>query len=655
MNDKDPFVDEKDPFEESSRPTQAPSGGPLGGFGTQEKFSQVPPDLPPELASLPEIGSITTTEGWDDIRGHWADFKIAWGLLSSTDAAQKIDIIKAAVPEAEILQHDDGVTEVAFPNGQRAILNKPGLSEQDVIKMGFDLLAFLPAERFARGGTTLLGKMGLGAAGGGATSFGLDITSGLLGSEQGIQTDEILINAGIGGAIPLFGRWLRMRQSKSGKIPDDQIEAIDEAGEITSRTGVDLFPAQVTKNPALLEKQAFVAQLPSGAQIAQRALTRQNEQAGTAVMNYLDTLADARALRTGSKKIRNASQQAIEGRRAARKEAASPLYDAALDGHSDFIDATPILNQIDTELRGALRGGKVFKSITEAEDLVKTAISEGTLRGFHVAKTEIDALISAATKKGLGPTVKGRLTRIKNALMETLENVSPEYKKAAEKWREMSPDVEKITDSVIGDIAELQDKRLKQVATKLFDPTETNPSIIGDAKRVIQEVDPDAWSEILRTEFERRLGNMRALSGAVPNEPAALKAALFGNMKQRRVLFAALDGEQLANAKWLEQSLERAAMGRGSGSQTAARETIKDELRGGFWANLRNWIRHPIDKTIGIGEDALLDKRVRQMAEALYDPGISSEVAKVRKLVKAGKHKEAWLSWTQIFSRGEEG
>ena len=48
---------------------------------------------------------------------------------------------------------------------------------------------------------------------------------------------------------------------------------------------------------------------------------------------------------------------------------------------------------------------------------------------------------------------------------------------------------------------------------KIFDAAETNPEIIKKTKKIIQDIDPDAWNELLRVEFERRIGNLQIIYG----------------------------------------------------------------------------------------------------------------------------------------------
>ena len=94
----------------------------------------------------------------------------------------------------------------------------------------------------------------------------------------------------------------------------------------------------------------------------------------------------------------------------------------------------------------------------------------------------------------------------------------------------------------------------------------------------------------------------------------------------------ALDAEGKKNLKYLQTVLGRARQGRPGGSQTASREEIKKELRGGIFQALRNFIQRPISSAATVGEDAAFNSRAAAMAKALYDPTWKAEMKHLRKL-----------------------
>ena len=228
-----------------------------------------------------------------------------------------------------------------------------------------------------------------------------------------------------------------------------------------------------------------------------------------------------------------------------------------------------------------------------------------------------------------------------------------------EAWSEFirnSPDVEALEQSVIGKVAAFDDNNLKRISGTIFDPRETNPKVISDAKASIQKQDPEAWNQLLRVELERRIGGIAAEAGegllSIENAPRQLEKAIFGNSKQRQVLFRGVDGEAKKNLTLLETALKRAKLGRPGGSQTAIREEIKREFDQGIGGSLRKFIKSP-PKAVGeVGEDLARDRRIRAVAESLFDPQYADEMARIRRMNP--QREVAGIAYSGLLKRIEK-
>ena len=217
---------------------------------------------------------------------------------------------------------------------------------------------------------------------------------------------------------------------------------------------------------------------------------------------------------------------------------------------------------------------------------------------------------------------------------------SPSYKAASSEFARLSPEVQKISDSVIGSISR-----------RMFDPAETNIDTVLKSKRIIKDADPQAWNLLLRSEMERRIGSVKADLSApdmtLENVPGQLSRAIFGNTKQRDILLRSADADVRKNLLYLDTALKRASLGRGTGSQTAAREEIKESLKEGFVSSIRNYITSPINTVGAIGEEALFDRRVRVLAEAMFDPQWRPEMRDIRAINP--KESKAAVIMSQLF------
>jgi hypothetical protein len=601
----------------------------------------------PELGTLPEFG--VTEEG--DVP------RIALGLLSTFDPKAQQDIIQEAIPEAVFEQTPDGSTIIEVPTEdggtRRSVLNRPGFSPQDLTTATAQLLAFIPAAKLATLGSTLLKKVGIGALTAGATEQALQETGVALGREERdpVGTAIATVTGGAAEAVvPAIQAFRGSRQAARVGAGREEIEqvagSVAEAREAAEATGIPLFQAQQTGVPAQLEKQAFVAQLPAGTRSAVEGLKVQNQAAGEAVEDFLGQIAPDQAVVTGAERLRTAAQAALEKAKNIRAEKASPLFKAAFD-EGAIVDLQPVRGLIDDKLADLPEGGEIAKTLDRVSTLIKGSPS---LKKLHNAKLEIDQMLNKFGENSLGNTTKREITEVKNLLLNQIDEASPSYKAARDAFAEASPPVTKIQDSIVGKIANLDDTQLKQVSTKLFDAAETNPSVIAGAKKSIQDVDPGAWDEIIRVELERRLGSIKstAEAGTVENIPGQLFRALFPNEKSTKVLMNSLDAEGKKNLKYLRTALSKARLGRPGGSQTAGREEIKRELRGGVFQSLRSFFKAPISTLASTGEDAAFNRRAAALSKALFDPTWKAEMKSLRKF--SPKSPAAARAFTQLLN-----
>lgn len=261
-------------------------------------------------------------------------------------------------------------------------------------------------------------------------------------------------------------------------------------------------------------------------------------------------------------------------------------------------------------------------------------------------KTEIDQLIGKTGEGGLGPTTKRQLVEVQDELVRTLENQSPAYAEARRVFREASPEVDAIRESIIGTVARMDDTQVKNISRRLLDPAETNPQTVVNARKAIESVDPEGWNEILRVEFERRLGSIKPARGAaIQNQPGLLVDALFGNEKSRKVLMSALPNGQRETAAFLEKALRRAATGRPGGSPTEIRREFKKELGGPMMA-LRRWVTSPETAAGEAGADEVLRRRTAAISRVMFDPSYQADVLAIKKL----KGQKAFDRMTELLT-----
>ncbi len=403
------------------------------------------------------------------------------------------------------------------------------------------------------------------------------------------------------------------------------IRAAEEAAEAT---GIPLFPAQKTLSPSRLEEQSFVSQLQAGREVAKEGLDMQNEASNDAVASFIDYISPPEAMETGAIKVRTAAQKAVDKKIKIRKEKASPLFEAAFK-EGAVVDLKPVNDLINDQLADMSHKGEIYKTLNKTKSLIKVKgkgkgkglikVKAPSLRFLHNSKIEIDRMLNKIGSDSLGNATKYELKGVQLALLKQMDDASPSYKIARGKFEAESPAVTEIQDSIIGKIAALDDTQLNQVTRKLFNLSETNPKVLLKAKKYIQDIDPEAWNEITRVEFERRLSTIKfdAEDMNAENVPGQLYRALFPNDGSTKLLMVALDAEGKKNLEFLRTALGRARLGRVVGSQTASRQEIIRELRGGIFSS--------------IGESAY-HERVKLLSKVLFDSTWKAEMKRTRTL-----------------------
>lgn len=421
-------------------------------------------------------------------------------------------------------------------------------------------------------------------------------------------------------------------------------QAAREAQIASEATGVRVFPAQRTLNTADLEKQSLFASLPAGAVKARRELSAQNREASEAVDNFLNDLAPPLSSATAGPRFRTAANKVIDNIKQVRSEKASPLYKASFVD-SPTVDLKPVFSSINELLKTVKAGSATGKALNKVKDLIKPEINKKKkikgekqrvtvtpldLETLHNSRLEIAEMIAKGKLEegSLGPTTKRKLNEVMAALSKQMDQASSQYKAARDKFSKLSPNVERIENSLIGRIANFDDTQLKNISSTIFNPAETNPLVLANAKKAISSVDKGAWDALVRTEIQKRLGKVRADldstagTAATENVPSQLFNKLFGSKERRDLLFEAVDGQAKTNLKYIETVLRRASKGRPGGSQTSIREEFLRDLHGGAAAAVADFLVSPSSVTttaIKAGKNKRADRKIKKETEVLLD------------------------------------
>lgn len=643
-------VQERTPY--TNKPVVDPLFGPDAEKNRVGYTETLARDLP-EISTAPQIDLVKSA-----FSGGLEDMQVVNGLLanagflSTTNQDERAQILLKQFPDAfEILEDPEGNLVAESDQGSFA-LNKPGISPADISSFVFRTLVNLPAGKSVSTATTVGKQLVSRAAQVAGKSAGTE--AALQGVEAGVggefNTGEVALAGVTGGIVEGAVGLPQARAALS--VPSD---VVDESAEVASRTGIRLSRAQQTVDPYLLEEQAFVGQLPPGARAATRFLKTQNDEAADAVQSLLADFGTPQSVVVGPKKIRDLSQKAIELKKAARAESASPLYKQAFRSFRGELDVSDVVKEID--LRAAKYPDRHPAAIAlrrYKEDILENA---GSLERLQGAKEVADVELANLAQRGTSASNKAtrELTQVQNLLLNKMDEASPDFALAREVYARDSAPVDALRESLVGRVADVKDARLKTVARAIFDPAETNPRVVREARRAITSMEggDEAWGDIVRTELERRLGSVRAdigdslISGDLPeNLPSQLRRALFRNKKDKDVLLAGLNDEQREAVNFLDNALRRASLGRPGGSQTAIREEIRNRFDRGFISALRRFIREPIATTAEMGAESAREARISSVSEVIFNPDWAVEVNRIRRL--AGDQEQKFFD---LFSQ----
>jgi hypothetical protein len=672
------------PPEESGVPAEGPQTTAqailqrLSARNAEDRIGKIEADV----ETLPELATSQGVTSGSFV----GDLKTAAGLMFAASDEAKKDIIRENFPDVDIKEDERGVSILTFPDGRQAVLNKPGLSFQDVYGFLGDMAAFYGPAKLPALAKGLVKKIAIGGAAGAATQAGVEKGVQFLGSKQNVDPLSVgtagvlgagseLVEAGVKATAGAIGRGVRARRaSQLGKelgfdvgpeIPArgspgvspaaESVVEMAEAGRVSDRTGIPLFRAQRSGDITDLARQERLQRLPGTARKAATAIKGQNEAAYKAVMDVLETVAPEKAVETAESRFRGAATDVIGAQKALRAEAASPFYREAFQNKTLYLPRKT-LSLIDEEFKKTLPKSPIGRGLNRVRGLLKLPPTEGgvqkgfTVRQLHDAKRAIWPQILKARKAGDAPLARV-LGRVQKSLLDETDQLSPNYKQARELFARESPAVNALEDSLIGTTGKLKDVQLKQVQGALFNPRNT-PGTIVRAKNLIKDQDPDAWNAITRSYMESLLGNAKIAPDEVgnltQNVPAQLLKALAGNPKQRKMLYAALEPETAKNFRYLEKGLQRASLGRAKTAKppSETQQGLPPGVSGTLYAMFGfkgAAISRVASAALGAGRRIVSDKDAKILVDIMFDPKWRPDMEKLRKLNPEGPKAASFL------------
>lgn len=441
-----------------------------------------------------------------------------------------------------------------------------------------DLVANLPQEVLG----TLGGAMGgpLGAAAGSAAGEGIrkGIGATFYDEPQTWQKNalDVALAAGLGGASETAGRAItaglnrvgRMGTGKLGRYVNEQIDIEQIADNVAkaSAIGIDLTPAEAASSRSLagLYKDVRGAPGPGAEIIEQFERNLRGPQVESAADRLLQSISKEDSIFEASQKGVSAAQSAKDTLIDARKIATRPYFDAAEQG-TDKIDTRNLIRSIRDQswiaagenqtnlkwLQKQLYKTEKVKVVKEngVAQMVERRVPKNSIQELQEVKFAIDAKLEGKGSKAISNLSRKRLTEYKNQLLQLMDDASPDYQMAREKWAEMSEPINAFEKTMVETVRELKGENVLRTPEILFSGGTSSPEAIRRAKALIQDADPQAWDGLTRSylqgELEKSALNAKTGAGIGPE----FRRRVFKNARQQKRLEAMLTPEQYQGVK----------------------------------------------------------------------------------------------------------
>lgn len=586
---------------------------------------------------------------------------IGFNLATNFDPVEIKAVIEQNLPTAQFRSDSRGNQFVDI-DGQEYLINRPGMSKQDIGVAIGNVMANFPAMKLAGLGKSLLRRVAGGAGGSAMTQAAIEAGQASTGGE--FTGSEVALAGALGGVgeLPAGIRAARMSDEARSLVPRITDAQAEFARRVRATTGVELRPDQVTGNT---NDQLVAFMLRNNPETGTRFvenLRKQSSDVYAGVSNLMDELATSQQAEGAANAVRRTSLEAIEQAKNLRAQRTRPLYNRTWSQSAErqqVLDVSDIIRSFDEQADNAT--GRVKTALEGIQERIAEASvpnARGTnVQRLHNLKRDLFADRDSLRADGvlsndLARQYEDAYAQIRDRLVQEV----PEYEAANNLYRNLSPAVDEISEGIIGNLADVDPNKLKQISNLIFDWQENNanPTAIRNARRVVNEVNPDAWNSLVRNRFERVLGEIgvNTAEDAVDTTENFIQRmyqkAFRG--KEKSLMMAAIDGDQRANYNALAEVMDR-ARNRPGQSATASLQDIRDSLRGnrgGAAGVVRTIMTAPVDLLEGALNAGVSEQRnIEALASVVLDPKWMDRMNEVRRM--GMQTPEGGAAFTQLF------
>lgn len=359
---------------------------------------------------------------------------------------------------------------------------------------------------------------------------------------------------------------------------------------------------------------------------------------------------------TLGEKTREVAEGAITKAEDMRATAAEPFYKTAREETRVAgikADTSGSIKMIDDLMSETVKGDPSYSTLKRIKLMIEQ--TEGDIGKLdRVKRSGIDSVFEKSKIR----TLKREMKLVKDELTSAMDAVSPEYAQARAIFAEKSEPVNRLKESVIGELSQLKtDKTVSGVAAKLLNIKNMPDEILlKEAKAIIFQKDPDLWNEIIGSYIRDVYQNLRIAEegGKVLNVPGKMYKALYGNPKQRGILEAAMSSDQFKSFESLMQVFQRASIGVGKESIIAPFQAIGETMGVIPGSKIYRYAMFPkqaiVETVFKKWNDILVAGRQTELIKALASPDVIKKLEAIKPL-KPGSKKfiEAFSVFTALI------
>ena len=240
-----------------------------------------------------------------------------------------------------------------------------------------------------------------------------------------------------------------------------------------------------------------------------------------------------------------------------------------------------------------------------------------------------------------------------------MDQSSPGYAAARQRYAELSQPVEALKKSVIGELDKMtKESVIAKSPHKLLDLSSMpDAKLLKVARQSIEPQDPRLWKQMVGGYIRDTYEGLKVTQGEgrIYNPAGKLYQKLFGSSKQREIMRAALNNEEYTALSDLMTVFQRASVGTGRQSMTAPFQQIEQQIVSPMQGRLYQFARSPkntaVDWVFGRWNDILMSGRQGALLDVITSPDAIEQIKRLKPLSPGSKQLiEGLATYTALIA-----